>query len=388
MQYRAFGRLDWRPSALGFGCMRFPRHTTGKKAIDLREARKMLHYAIDHGVNYLDTAFVYGGSEIAMGKSLGGGYREKVRLATKMPVWDVKSFAGADKVLDIHLRRLQTDHIDFYLFHSLNEKRWEMVKKYDLIRWAEKKMAQGMVGHLGFSFHAGFDVLKEIIDYYPGWTFCQIQYNYLDTEYQSGTKGLEYAHSKGLGVVIMEPLRGGLLANPPEGEIGDLIKGAPAKRTAADWGLQWIWNRPEVSVVLSGMSTMNQVVENVASAERSAVGSLRREELAFVDRLAKAFRSKTAIPCTYCGYCCVCPEGLNLPEVFESYNGAKLILPDRSRFDRMKERFPQWPAEYRIDRCSECGTCEDVCSQRLPIREHIKKVLADLGVEKQPASAG
>ncbi len=382
MEYRAFGRLSWRPSALGFGCMRLPRRADGGGEIDAVAATEMLRYAIDHGVNYLDTAYVYTGSEQVVGDALAGGYREKVRLATKLPVWDVKTIADADRILGEQLARLQTGHVDFYLFHALHEQRWARMKELDLVGWAERKVAEGLIGHIGFSFHASLRALKDIIDGYDGWTFCQLQYNYLDTTNQAGTEGLEYAHGKGLAVVIMEPLRGGLLATPPGDEIKALFEAGP-KRTPADLALQWLWSRPEVSLALSGMSTLEQVVENVASAERSKVGLLGPEELGFCDRLAEAYRSRMAVPCTSCGYCRVCPEGLDLPQVFHTYNEACIRLPDRSRFERIAKMHSAWPAEIRVERCTECGTCEEVCPQRLPVRAYVKKVAADYGVAKE-----
>lgn len=390
MEYRTFGRLDWRPSALGFGAMRLPRHTTGKKSIDQRAATKMIRYAIDHGVNYLDTAYVYAGSEIAVGRALAGGYRDKVKLATKLPGWLVKAPAGADRILERQLKHLGTDHIDFYLLHALHARPWAHIKETGLLKWAERQMASGRIRHLGFSFHAGFEDFKTIIDGYDNWAFCQLQWNYLDTDCQAGTRGLEYAHAKGLGVIIMEPLRGGILSGAPCAEIEELFKSAPQPaggpddsrraRTPTDWALQFIWNRPEVSVVLSGMSTLEQVVENVASAERSGVGSLQPSEVAFIGRLAEAYHRRIAVPCTYCGYCRKCPEGLDLPEVFDIYNKVCMSLPDRTWIERVAKMYPGWPPYLKIERCTGCGACEEACSQRMAVREHVRRVAKDFGV--------
>ncbi len=400
MEYRAFGRLDWRPSALGFGCMRFPRLPDGSGAIDKAAATAMLHYAIDHGVNYLDTAYLYDGSEQAVGEALSAGsYREKVRLASKLPDWLVKTLDDADRILGAQLERLQTGRIDFYLLHALHGQRWEHIKDVGLLGWAERKMAQGLIGHLGFSFHSRLSEFREIVDGYDGWTFCLVQCNYLDRANQAGTEGLEYAHARGLGVVIMEPLRGGMLAGAPCAEVEALLESAPAlarspglggggaatRRTPAEWSLQWLWSRPEVSVVLSGMNRMDQVVENVTSAERSGVGSLGAEELAFVDRLAEAFRRRIMVPCTYCGYCRACPEGLDLPQLFDIYNKVSMSLPDRTWFERVAKMYAGWEPELHAERCTECGKCEEVCSQRLPVRNWLKRMVADFGV---PASAG
>lgn len=389
MHYRSFGTLDWRPSALGFGCMRFPRLPDGSGKIDETAATAMVRHAIDHGVNYLDTAYIYSGSEECLGRALAGGYRERVRLATKLPR-EFESLADADRILGEQLQRLDTDHIDFYLLHAMDEQWWAHARDLDVLAWAERKLAQGVIGHFGFSFHAGTEALKDIIDAYDGWTFCQIQYNYLDVNNQAGVEGLRYAHAKGLAVVIMEPLRGGLLATPPPGEVADLLAVGPPSspnRSPAEWGLAWLWDQPEVSLVLSGMSSLEQVAENLASADRSGVGRLSAGELAFIDRVAAAYRDRLAVPCTYCGYCRVCPEGLDLPQVFEIYNGAMMLLPDRTRLERIRQLYPKWGPDVHVERCTQCGECEARCSQGLPIREFIDRFLADLGVER-PAKAG
>ena len=263
MQFRNFGKLDWKVSALGFGCMRFPT-TDGERLspnIIEDEAVRMIHHAIDNGVNYLDTAYPYHGgqSEIVVGKALQGGYREKVKLATKLPVWMVESPADFDRFLDEQLQKLQTDHIDFYLLHALSKGRWQdIVLKHNLLDKAAEALADGRIRHLGFSFHDDYAGFEEIVNGSELWSFCQIQYNYMDTENQAGTRGLKLAASKGLAVVIMEPLLGGRLADPPK-DIREAMERFPVQRTPAEWALQWLWDQPEVSVVLSGMSTMAQV---------------------------------------------------------------------------------------------------------------------------------
>jgi len=249
MQYRRFGKLDWKVSALGFGAMRLPVIDKDQSRINEPEAMKMIHYAFDHGVNYIDTAWPYHGgtSEGLVGRALKDGYREKVKLATKLPCWAVQTVQDCERILNTQLERLQTDHIDFYLLHGLNKARWPDMRDMGVLKWAEKAKSDGRIGHLGFSFHDDFEVFQEIIDGYDGWTLCQIQYNYMDTEYQAGTKGLKYAAEKGLAVVIMEPIRGGQLAkNPPE-SVAELWKTAERQWSPAEWALQWIWNQPEVS---------------------------------------------------------------------------------------------------------------------------------------------
>ena len=376
MQYRTFGKLDWECSALGFGCMRLP--TKGDhKNIDEPEAARMLHYAIDHGVNYVDTAYPYHGenSEWFVGRALGGGYRERVRLATKLPCWSVELADDFDKYLNEQLDKLQTDHIDFYLLHALKEKSWHKVRDLGVLDWAEEAIADGRIGHIGFSFHDKYEVFQEIVDAYDGWTFCQIQYNYMDIENQAGTKGLKYAASKGLAVVIMEPLLGGRLVNPPE-PIQEMWAGAPRKRTPADWALQWLWNQPQVSIVLSGMSAMEHVTENVVSADVSGVDTLTPEELMLIGQVRERYRELCPIPCTKCEYCMPCPNGVNIPRNLEIYNeGVMYDKPDHAR-----DAYGWLSEDERASACVQCGECEELCPQAIPISEwmiHAHEVLGE-----------
>ena len=372
MKYRPFGRLPWQASALGFGAMRLPTLPDSSGAIDEPEATRIIRYAIDHGVNYIDTAYGYhnGQSEIVVGRALQDGYRARVRLATKLPHWHVTTPADFDRLLGEQLRKLQVDKIDFYLIHALNAESWHKVRDLGVIPWAERQIAAGRIGHLGFSFHDRFEAFQEIIDAYDGWTFCQIQYNYMDVEEQAGRRGLEYAANKGLAVVIMEPLRGGLLANQPPEPVAELWRTAPATRTPADWALQWLWNQPEVSVVLSGMSTLQQVIENLASADRSGPGTLTDAEEALIVRVRERFRSLAPIPCTACKYCQPCPNGVNIPRVFEIYNEAMMYnSPERAR-----EAYQRWmKEEERADQCLACGECEAVCPQGIAIIDWLKQ---------------
>ena len=279
MQYRPFGKLDWKGSALGFGCMRLPS-ADGQRAspdVDEAEAIRMLRHAIDHGVNYVDTAYPYheGKSELVVGRALRDGYREKVRLATKLPVWIVQGPQDFDRFLNEQLAKLQTDHIDFYLLHGLNKASWtNVVLKHGLLGLAERALADGRIRHLGFSFHDDYACFEEIVNGSDLWTFCQIQYNYMDMEDQAGTRGLKLAAEKGLAVVIMEPLMGGRLADPPPA-IRETIAGDPAHRSPAQLAFEWLWDQPEVSVVLSGMSAMSQVVENLRLCRFGARGQAR-----------------------------------------------------------------------------------------------------------------
>ena len=366
MKYRKFGKLDWKPSALGFGAMRLPILENDSSKIDEPLSIEMIRYAIDHGVNYVDSAYGYhgGNSERLVGKALKDGYREKVMLATKMPTWLTQEYGDFDKYLDEQLGKLQTDRIDFYLLHGLNKGRWPGLKELGVTKWAEGAIADGRIGHIGFSFHDDLTTFKEIIDYYPGWEFCQIQYNYMDTEYQAGTEGLKYAASKGLAVVIMEPIAGGRLAVPPPAEIQAIWDSAPVKRTAAEWALQWVWNQPEVSLLLSGMSEMRHVTENVESAGRSGVGTLTEQELAIIENVKEKYGELGFIGCTECRYCQPCPEGVAIPEIFAIFNEYYATDKDAA----VKEKYMEEIApENRASKCVRCGACEELCPQNLPI---------------------
>ncbi|MGE5530340.1 MAG: aldo/keto reductase [Patescibacteria group bacterium] len=376
MQYRDFGRLGWQVSALGFGCMRLP---VKDGRVDTDEATRMLRHAIDQGVNYLDTAYGYHGgeSERVLGRALSDGYRDRVWLATKFPCWQAKEAGDFDRILDEQLARLATDHIDCYLLHSLDERHWRKVRDLDILRIAQRALDDGRIRHLGFSFHDKTELFKEIVDAYP-WALCQIQYNYMDVENQAGTEGLRYAAARGLAVVVMEPLLGGKLAAPPE-SVRRIWDAAPRRRTPADWALQWLWHQPEVSTVLSGMSSMDQVRENIASANSSAAGSLSPEELETVAAARRQYLALAPAPCTGCGYCKPCPNGVEIPANFSIYNdGVMHGLPDRGR-----GQYRNWlREENRASACLQCGQCEERCPQRIPIGQWMRRIHAELGGER------
>jgi hypothetical protein len=377
MQFRNFGKLDWKVSALGFGCMRFPTSDGERLSPNIDEAAAvgMIRHAIDNGVNYLDTAYPYhsGKSEIVVGKALLDGYREKVKLATKLPVWMVESPADFDKFLDEQLQKLQTDHIDFYLLHSLNLSRWrDIVLKHNLLEKAAAAIADGRIRHLGFSIHDDYACFEEIVNGSELWSFCQIQYNYMDTENQAGTRGLKLAASKGLAVVIMEPLLGGRLVDPPK-EILELMQQFPTRRSPAEWALEWLWDQPEVSVVLSGMSAMEQVDENLKFADCSRVGSFGEAEQELIAQVREMYRARTVIPCTKCGYCMPCPNGVDIPGNFEFFNYAHLfddVTGARFKYEVFLTK------EQKSNSCIECGVCEELCPQKIEIREWMHKVSA------------
>jgi uncharacterized protein len=379
VKYRNFGKLDWKVSALGFGAMRLPVIDNAQANINEPEAIRMIRYAIDHGVNYIDSAYLYhmGNSERLLGKALQDGYRNKTRIATKIPPNEVKTADDFDRIFNTQIGRLQTDKIDFYLLHGLNAESWPKIREQGIIPWAEKKITSGKIGYLGFSFHDKFEVLKEIIDYYDNWTFCQVQYNFMDVENQAGRKGVEYAAKKGLGVVVMEPIRGGLLAKEPPDKIKQIWQTSPRQWSRAEWALQWVWNQPEVSVALSGMTTMPQVEENVISADRSKPDQFTKNDLSFIDNVRKAYQGLSPIPCTACGYCQPCPNGVLIPDIFRLYNEA--IMYGDMNVGKMRYASPFGiKPEHRADQCVECGNCEKECPQKVEIIDWLKKVHATL----------
>lgn len=377
MMYRKFGKTNEEVSILGFGCMRLPIIGSDPTNIDEDKALDMIRYAIDAGVNYVDTAYPYhgtgftqgGASETFVAKALKDGYRERVKLATKLPSWLIKTRADMDRYLNEQLERLETETIDFYLVHSLNENVWPVLKEADITGFLEQAIKDGRIKYAGFSFHDKVELFKEIVDYYD-WSFCQIQYNYLDEVFQAGKEGLEYAAAKGLGIVVMEPLRGGNLVRLPE-KAKTVIDQAEISRTPAEWALRWVWNHPEVSVVLSGMTTMEQVTENIKIAQEAKAKSLTAKEIAIIDEVKTLFKERIKVNCTACSYCMPCPAGINIPACFATYN-------DHWVFDAPAE------AKYRYDvlskmcapasQCAECGKCESHCPQGLAIREELKNV--------------
>jgi uncharacterized protein len=381
MQYRKFGKLDWQVSALGFGCMRLPIIDGKAGNIDQEKTDEMIHQAIDDGVNYFDTAYIYHEqkSEAALGKALLGGYREKVRIATKSPIWLVSQAGDFDRMLDEQLVRLQTNTVDFYLLHALDRDSWAKVKHLGLLQRAEKALADGRIKHLGFSFHDNLDTFKQIVDGYNAWDFCQIQYNYIDVDFQAGSEGLRYAADKGLAVVIMESLRGGKLAlDLPATR--PIWNSAAKKRSAADWALQWLWNQPEVSVALSGMGTMQQVQENIASAGISGPGTLNADELAMISKAREAIEAANPIPCTGCEYCLPCPNGVNIPRNFATYNQVAMFgdIAD-SRF-AYKAFIPD---EQKAANCIQCDECLSKCPQHIAISTWMPVVDEVMGHQRE-----
>jgi predicted aldo/keto reductase-like oxidoreductase len=375
MQYRNFGKLEWKSSALGFGCMRFPTRDGQRLSPNIleNEAVAMIRRAIEGGVNYFDTAYPYhtGQSEVVLGKALAGGFRERVKVATKLPVWMVKAPEDFDRMLGEQLEKLQTDHIDFYLMHALDRPRWrDIVLKHKLLDKAAKAQADGLIRHIGFSFHDEYEGFEEIVRGTDLWEFCQIQYNYMDAENQAGTRGLMLAAELGLGVVVMEPLLGGRLADPPK-EVLEAMQEQAVERTPAEWALQWLWDQPEVSVVLSGMSTMEQVEQNLRAADKARVDSFGSAEHALIAEAQQIYKSRTKIGCTRCGYCMPCPAGVNIPGNFDAYNYAHLFDDLAGARFRYSVFFTE---EQRAGHCAACGECLEKCPQKIEIRDWMPKV--------------
>lgn len=370
MNYRQFGKLHWKSSALGFGTQRLPVNGSDSANINQPKAVRIIRYAIDQGVNYIDTAYNYhqGNSEVTVGKALKDGYREKVKLATKLPTWLVNSQQDMDKYLNEQLNRLRTSYVDFYLLHGLNQKRWDKIRQLNAIAWLEKKVNEGKIKHLGFSFHGDFNAFKNIVDGYDGWAFCQIQYNYMDADNQAGTRGLEYAASKGIGVVVMQPIAGGKLAVSPPKEIQTLLETAETRRTPAEWALRWVWNHPQVSVALSGMNTMEQVIENVASACRSDPCEMTKKELELISQIGQKYKELGFNNCSGCGYCMPCPTGVNIPQILSLLN--EYYMKEKAK--PVKHKYLQHiHRNSQARNCIKCGRCEDLCPQKIPI---IKKL--------------
>lgn len=372
MKYRQFGKLNWKASALGFGAMRLPVKGIAGDNSKQPEAVRMIRCAIDHGVNYVDTAYNYleGKSELLVGMALADGYREKVKLATKMPTWIVNSHQDMDRYFNEQLARLRTSYVDFYLLHGLDQKRWGKLKQLNVNVWLEKKIREGKIKYLGFSFHDDFNAFKDIVDGYDGWTFCQIQYNYMDADKQAGTQGLEYAASKGMGIVVMEPIAGGKLAVTPPKEVQELWDTAEVKRTPSEWALRWVWNHPQVSVVLSGMNTIEQVIQNAKSASSSDFCEMTEKELELVGRVKKKYSELGFVQCSGCGYCMPCPSGVNIPVILSFCN--EYHMKEKAKNIRSKY-WDYISRKNQARRCVKCGKCEELCPQKVSVKNIISE---------------
>ncbi len=376
MEYRKFGDLGFEVSIFGLGCMRLPLEvqpdgTTDPAKIDEQEAIKMIRYAIDNGVNYLDTAYPYhgGNSERLLAKALKDGYREKVKIATKLPVWLAESYEDFEKLLDEQLAKLEVEYIDFYLLHALSKDRWDKIKELGVLDFLDQAVAAGKIKYPGFSFHDELPVFKEIIDSYD-WKMCQIQLNILDQDYQAGVEGMRYAASKGIPVVIMEPLRGGRLAHNVPEDVKALWDQAETKRSPVEWAFRWLYNFPEITVILSGVSTMEQLKDNLEIFSKSAPNSMDEKELELVRKVKELYDSKIKVGCTGCNYCVPCPSGVEIPRIFSIYNDYSIFGGAKE----FKEMYKGLMNEGKdASSCVECGQCESECPQHISIIDKLKE---------------
>ncbi len=376
MQYRQ-NKINEPISILGYGCMRF---TKKGGSIDIDKAEQEVMAAIRSGVNYLDTAYIYSGSEAALGEILERNHcRNEVSIATKLPQYLIKSESALDKYFNEQLKRLRTDYVDYYLMHMLTDiAAWKKLCKLGVKEWIAKKKEEGKIRQVGFSFHGNTEMFLQILDAYD-WDFCQIQYNYMDEHSQAGRKGLRAAAKKGIPVIIMEPLRGGKLVDLLPEKAKKLIADYPKKRTAAEWAFRWLWDQPEVTCVLSGMNSMPMVEENVRIASEVQAGEFSKEDFALIEQIKQEINHNIKVECTGCGYCMPCPQGVDVPTAFRCYNRMYTENKGAGRFEYMQIVALQKDMSD-ISKCIQCGKCEMHCPQHIEIRKKLKEA----GKELQP----
>ena len=375
MKYRTFGKLGIQGSAFGLGCMRFNGAASGDSVIDEQKAVSLIRRAIDGGVTYLDTAYVYldKTSEIVLGKALQDGYRDKVTIATKMPMEAVKNRADMEALLAEELKKLQTDHIDFYLMHGINKEKWEYFKSIGAPEFFDEMKQAGKIRYKCFSFHGPYEDFEYIIKD-SDWDMVQIQYNFMDVDNQAGTKGLELAGSLGIPVVIMEGLLGGRLANAPD-NVQALYDAFPVKRSAVEWAFRWLCNRPEIATVLSGCNEEQQIDDNLRIFDTVEPEIMSEEELKLMDDVREAYLSRTKIGCTGCRYCMPCPNGVNIPGIFAAWNNASLYNADPKNdwgFNNIVSN------GETAENCVACGACEAACPQHLDIISSLAQAWSEL----------
>lgn len=371
MEKREFEKLGIEASLLGFGCMRFPLDKDGN--IEEVEAEQMLDLAIASGITYIDTAYPYhnGDSEPFVGRVLKKYERNSFKLATKLPIWKINSQEEAREVFESQLKRLDVDYVDFYLLHALDADKWKKVLEYHIIEMCEELRQEGKIKYLGFSFHDEFHVFEEIIKAHQ-WDFCQLQLNYMDMGIQAGQKGVDLANELGVPLVVMEPIKGGSLASLPD-DVTQMFKDYDNDSTLASWALRYVGTLPGVKVILSGMSTLAQVEDNLKTFQN--YHNLSDEELAIVHQVSDTLHSRTKNGCTGCAYCMPCPFGVNIPNNFRYWNNC-FVYENEELF---KGKYQGMSDEEKASHCKECGACERMCPQQLPIREDLKKVVKDLG---------
>ena len=381
MNYRTFPKIDdCKISAIGFGLMRLPLLSNSEE-IDKEKTRKLVKLAIDQGINYFDTAYPYhnGKSETVFGEIVKEeNLRDKIYIADKMPVWNVEKEEDFYKILEEQLEKLQTSYIDFYLLHALNKDSWEKVKKLNGLTFLEKAKATGKIKHIGFSFHDNLETFKKIVDEYENFEFCQIQYNYIDEDTEKrpqnpGWQGLKYAGKKELGVIIMEPLRGGLLANPPVG-VRNIFANAEVPRLPAEWAFRFVWENQEVVTALSGMNSEDQILVNSAVASTAFPNSMPNSQIEVVKKAQAWFDSKIKVPCTGCRYCVPCPKGVSIPEIFDHFNTASMrgLLEENGK-TFLTDYKKLVDENHGVNQCVNCGACAKLCPQHINIPEMLKE---------------
>lgn len=376
MQHRQFKKIGTDVSLLGMGVMRLVQDAEGK--IDEEAAISLIRTAIDSGITYVDTAYTYhgGNSEKIIGKALKDGYRKKITLADKMPAWIAKDEEHMKSIFYEQLERLDTECIDMYLVHNITVPIWKRVKKLNVLPFLEEMKAQGKIKHIGFSFHDSFEFFQEVIDAYP-WEFCQIQLNYMDKNLQAGVKGLKYAAEKGLGVIIMEPLKGGRLTDLVPPSIQQLFDDFPIKRSPAEWAFKWLANMPEVTLMLSGMNAKEQIAENIKIMSDEHLNELSSEEKELIDKVSDEYNRLIKYSCTECGYCMPCPQKLEIPKLIRYFNDWNVYHHNPST----KLEYTTWIVDGRhASDCISCKTCEEKCPQSLPISQAMKDTAKAFGV--------
>jgi predicted aldo/keto reductase-like oxidoreductase len=365
MNYRVNPKNNDKLSILGFGCMRFAK--------DEKEVEKQIIYAIENGVNYFDTAYIYPNSEVILGRVLSKGYRHRVKIATKMPPYLIKKYEDFDKIFNTELQRLQTDYIDYYFLHMLTDTNiWTRLVNIGILKWIEEKKQKGQIKNIGFSYHGGREEFIKLVDIYD-WEFCMIQYNYLDENNQAGKSGLQYAAAKGLPVMVMEPLRGGKLVTKLPKEVNEVWDKAHVRRSPAEWAFRWIWNHPEVTVVLSGMNSQEIVEENIRVAKEAEANSFAEEDYELFTKVRNILNEKIKVPCTGCNYCMPCPKGVDIPTCFSCYNDRE-IEGKPSSIGKYIMQTSIRTESHNASLCSKCGLCEKHCPQNIAIREELTKV--------------
>ncbi|NLN64864.1 MAG: aldo/keto reductase [Clostridiaceae bacterium] len=361
MQYVSYGKTGLTVSRFGLGCMRFPS--------DMNEAIAMVRYALDNGVNYLDTAYIYKNSEFILGKALKDGYRKKAIVATKSPMWQIRKHADFEKYLDEELIRLGVDYIDVYILHNLGHDNWKRIQMHDGLTFLDKMIQKGKIKHKGFSFHGSSSSFKEIVDSF-NWDMTLIQLNILDEHYQAGIEGLKFAHEKDMAVVIMEPLRGGHLVNNVPDEVNRLINEYHEHRPLVEWCFRWLYSMPEVTCILSGVNSLKQLKQNIEIFSHAQYNAMSGSELEFIKKIKAIYESKNTVNCTGCGYCMPCPSNVAIPEIFRLYNSLNLMK--EHWVDKEMYRENLMPEEKGANRCVECGICTSLCPQGIKIPDMLK----------------